>query len=524
LYVVDLTDANLTGADLRGANFYDASNYPTLTGADTRNVIWWAGAIDGLDLTAGESLVIRDYDGDPSRSLPPIDILVSQHVLMDPSSELQMIFDADAWDSTISFAPGIPVTLGGTLDLRFAPGIDVVAQAGRTLDLFDWTGVTPSGSFSVTGPYSWNLTKLYTTGEVTLGALPTWNVNASGNWSSAANWNSGGVPNGIDAIASFGAVITSSRIVTVDSPRTVGVVHFDSVFGYTIAGGSTLTLDVSSGQPAINVIAGGHMISAPLVLNKDTTITSAAGAGVALTGNLTASGKTITKAGAGSAQFENIRAAALHVAAGTARISPKSLANDAAGTSVVNDLDISAGAVLDLTNNSLVIDFTGPVGTLVLETRQNLASARLQSSSSDSTRRLGYADNAITGLGVFSGQSVDPTSILVKFTYAGDANLDGQVDIADLGSLATNWQQGGVWTDGDFNYDGLVNVADLGMLATNWQAGISNPLAPSFADALSQVGLPTSVPEPCTLTLLAIVLARFTSRRRTESCSTGSCE
>ena len=27
---------------------------------------------------------------------------------------LQMLFDADPWDSTISFQPGIPVTLGGS--------------------------------------------------------------------------------------------------------------------------------------------------------------------------------------------------------------------------------------------------------------------------------------------------------------------------------------------------------------------------------------------------------------------------
>jgi hypothetical protein len=171
--LVDLTDANLTGADLRGANFYDASNYPTLTGADTRNVIWWAGGIDGLDLLSGASLIVRDYDGDPSRSLPPIDILVSQHVLMDASSDLLMVFEADAWDSTISFAPGIPVTLGGTLDLTFAPGVDVATQSGRTIDLFDWTGVTPTGTFTVSSPYTWDLTDLYTTGDVTLTAAPS---------------------------------------------------------------------------------------------------------------------------------------------------------------------------------------------------------------------------------------------------------------------------------------------------------------------------------------------------------------
>jgi hypothetical protein len=30
----------------------------------------------------------------------------------------------------------------------------------------------------------------------------------------------------------------------------------------------------------------------------------------------------------------------------------------------------------------------------------------------------------------------------VKYTYSGDANLDGQVDIGDLGLLAGAWQKG----------------------------------------------------------------------------------
>jgi len=28
----------------------------------------------------------------------------------------------------------------------------------------------------------------------------------------------------------------------------------------------------------------------------------------------------------------------------------------------------------------------------------------------------------------------------VKYTYAGDANLDGKVDVLDLTALAQNWQ------------------------------------------------------------------------------------
>ena len=90
------------------------------------------------------------------------------------------------------------------------------------------------------------------------------------------------------------------------------------------------------------------------------------------------------------------------------------------------------------------------------------------------------------------------------------------MDVVDLGSLATNWQSSGVWTGGDFNYDGLVNVADLGLLATNWQAGASSPLGPNFADALAQFHLPTNVPEPHAMTLIAFALARFVRPRRTD--------
>jgi len=109
--------------------------------------------------------------------------------------------------------------------------------------------------------------------------------------------------------------------------------------------------------------------------------------------------------------------------------------------------------------------------------------------------------------------------VLVKLTFAGDSNLDGQVDVTDLGELATNWQSPGDWTDGDFNYDGFVDVSDLGALATNWQAGVSasSTLAPSrLEEALAAVGLGgVSVPEPTTLLSVAcLTLAAFVRRRR----------
>jgi uncharacterized protein YjbI with pentapeptide repeats len=168
-YVATLTDADFTAADARGAFYLGIP-----ASAVTTNLINPDGQINGLDLDAGELLVVRDYDGDsrydPARPLIPI--TVDQHLAMGPGATLRMVFEADAWDSNVSFAPGIPVTLGGTLELTFADDVNLASQLGRTLDLFDWTGVTPTSAFAVSSPYAWDLSELYTTGQVTLTAVP----------------------------------------------------------------------------------------------------------------------------------------------------------------------------------------------------------------------------------------------------------------------------------------------------------------------------------------------------------------
>ena len=137
-----LTDADFTGADARGA-------HPTSAFCDaiTTNLIRPDGHINGLDLDAGgcssSAITMATHDGG---TLPPIPITVDQHLAMGPGGTLRMVFEADAWDSTISFAPGIPVTLGGTLELTFADDVNLASQVGRTFDLFDWTGVSPTGA------------------------------------------------------------------------------------------------------------------------------------------------------------------------------------------------------------------------------------------------------------------------------------------------------------------------------------------------------------------------------------------
>jgi hypothetical protein len=162
-----LNNANFTAADTRGALF---SNSPPLA----TSLIRPDGHVVGLNLTAGAGLTVRNYHGNPAASPPtgPLPIVVDQHLAMDATGVLQLMFDADPWDSRISFAPGIPVSLGGTLDLSFASGVDVDAQVGRTFRIFDWTGVTPAGSFTLSSPYAWDVSGLYSTGQITLTGVP----------------------------------------------------------------------------------------------------------------------------------------------------------------------------------------------------------------------------------------------------------------------------------------------------------------------------------------------------------------
>lgn len=169
----NLTNATFNGASLSGADFGSADLRGALrdsgwSGAELTNAILPDGLINGLVLTIGQSLVVRDYDGNPAVNQDPIPIHIKEHAILTQDSMLRIVFEDDSWDSLISFDPGILVQLDGTLDLDFAEGTSVASQVGRTIQVFDWTGVSPAGQFDVVSPYTWDLSQLMTSGEVTL--------------------------------------------------------------------------------------------------------------------------------------------------------------------------------------------------------------------------------------------------------------------------------------------------------------------------------------------------------------------
>ena len=115
----------------------------------------------------------------------------------------------------------------------------------------------------------------------------------------------------------------------------------------------------------------------------------------------------------------------------------------------------------------------------------------------------------------FDGQSVSATDVLARYTYYGDANLDGVVNAADYARIDAGYVQHLTgWQSGDFNYDGVVDGSDytLSDNAFNQQSG--DFAAPAVAVA--------AVPEPAAAGLLAVATAAAVGRRRRRGGHRGS--
>ena len=102
------------------------------------------------------------------------------------------------------------------------------------------------------------------------------------------------------------------------------------------------------------------------------------------------------------------------------------------------------------------------------------------------------------------------------YTYGGDADLDGRINVDDYGRIDFNVAIGtSGWFNGDFNYDGKINVDDYGIIDFN--IGIQGAPFPAGAGAGADVGAAslTAVPEPaCILPIAGLAVAQLARRRR----------
>lgn len=365
-----------------------------------------------------------------------------------------------------------------------------------------------------------NMTALVDSLAVTA-VRPAWNVDGDGSWGELDNWTDRPVPDYPGANARFTSAISAPRTITTDRPVKAGKLTFDSSAAYTIAGVHAITLDTLIDEPRIEVLNGAHTISAPLTLSKNTTIDTAAGSSILLGGDVNAIGITLTKTGPGTVELPAIRSAGMIVSEGALRMFGREGSADA---SYVDMLSIAPGALLDLRDNDMVVDgeaigtwevggYTGITG--LIQRGRNGGSwdgSGIITSGAvlGSLMSLGIASAGDIGAAgdVWGGHTVDGSDVLVRYTYSGDANLDGVVNIDDYGRIDSNVRSSGSvfgWFNGDFNYDGQINIDDYGVIDSAIAASGNSPVWGGAADA-------AAVPEPGLVG--AVLVALLLPRRR----------
>ncbi len=170
----------------------------------------------------------------------------------------------------------------------------------------------------------------------------------------------------------------------------------------------------------------------------------------------------------------------------------------------VGGLSIPAanGGKVDLSDNAMIVDYTGTspfasIGLLIATGRNgglwNGNGVTSSTAAGNPLVTLGIVEaSEIGGPSSFLGQPIDNTAILTRYTFIGDANLSGQVNLDDFTALAAGFGLPSTrWASGDFNFDGLTNLDDFTALAANF--GLSLPAELPRAAAVPEVSAFTAI-------------------------------
>ncbi|MDX1963425.1 MAG: Calx-beta domain-containing protein [Pirellulales bacterium] len=248
-------------------------------------------------------------------------------------------------------------------------------------------------------------------------------------------------------------------------------------------GGDTNTLELTAGEARVDSNATGGIL--------DTTVLG---------------GATLVTSG--------IRQRGLNLAGASAiaEILPN---GGATGLVVLDSLTVANDAVLDLNDNDLVLTYDplgpNPLTTITGYVDNSYSSGAVPGSglpvigsttvdSSGGSRVIIPVDNANSQFGDVGNPFYDLTlgnstlgtgfnQIVVRFTYPGDYNLDGQVDGADYTVVDSNLGTptpglSGGWTLGDGDFSGFIEPADYLPIDSNFGSGVGNPLTAATVTAL----------------------------------------
>ena len=161
-------------------------------------------------------------------------------------------------------------------------------------------------------------------------------------------------------------------------------------------------------------------------------------------------------------------------------------------TIVIKSLQLLNNATLDLAANAIAVDYvsTSPLGDWTGGNYDGLtgllAAGQLFSSAADGQHyALGIAESSdVLGISdaateTWRDETIDATSVLVKFTYVGDFNLDGTVNGDDYFQIDSHILQSGSvfgYYTGDINLDGEINGDDYFWIDSNILFAQNSPI------------------------------------------------
>ncbi len=329
-----------------------------------------------------------------------------------------------------------------------------LASSGGSLFAYFNNGSSPA--------YSVSIAELSSLDIVMSGGSNAVNIDFS---AGASPVPSGGISvpgSGTDALLVTGTTSNDSAVVTATAVAFDGsVINYSNLGSISIRGNGGSDTLTQNAQPANNaVLAFAPSATNLLYINAGTFAIPPSTGGVV-----------------------PVAYSTLSIASGASVLVAKASAPANRQVLVLSSLSIAGTGKLDLSNNDMLLHFgnLAIVNSLLsngynggnwtgsgIDSSAAAADATQLSSLGGILNNLGNGQTLFGGANqpAFDGLHAAATDVLVKYTYYGDADLNGVVDSADYARIdngllsQTTASPLTGWQNGDFNYDGVINGSD----------------------------------------------------------------
>ncbi len=285
----------------------------------------------------------------------------------------------------------------------------------------------------------------------------TW-LGASKNWDDTSLWTDGVFPNGVDAGANFtGTDITADRSVALNGNRSVGHMVFTdtgiSSHNLTLSG-NTLTLDVSSGTPIIDVTQAARTLSISSAIAGNEGLMKIGSGRLILSGGNTYTTNTTTNGGI----LQFARTSSLYNG-GTSNWTKTRIFVNNGGTIAFNVGGTNEFTTANVT--TLLSGLGGAVNNNGLRAGSAIAFDTTNASGGTFTISNAIANTTGTGGGAIGLRKLGNNTLVLSGinTYTGSTHVD-QGTLSVTGSLgASSVNVNGGTLAGNGNFGGNVTIA-----------------------------------------------------------------